>query len=87
MERIGWTIRFDDKVWRESDLTLGQAGLFEDLTKEPWPRWPIASASQLLSLMAVFLADGDPSKLDEALGQLAGLNMVDALAMVTPGEE
>lgn len=84
MSQVGWTLTFGDRVFHESDLTLGQAVRIQELTGQPWPRWPIASAQDLASILAVCLADGD---LDESIAQVAGLNMLEAMAMVEPGEE
>ena len=69
---------------RDWDVELVQ---FQELTGLPWPGTPIDSANALVSLLAVLLADGAPSKLDEALAQASSLTMVEALEMVAPGEE
>jgi hypothetical protein len=81
---MGWSIHFGDKVWREADITLGQAARLQELTNERWPVSPLTSASHLLATIAVFLSDGTTSapSLNEAIAVLQAMNAIEVFGMV-----
>lgn len=85
--RVGWTITFEGKAWTESDLSLADASRALEITGGSWTDLhPLTSPDHFAALLACLLA-GAGEDFDAALARVSILPMVDALAMVSAGEE
>jgi hypothetical protein len=87
MARVGWTITFEGKAFCESDLTVADSIRALEVAGCTWVELhPLAGPAQFVALLATFLA-AIGEDFDQAAARVSRLRMVDALDMVTAGEE
>ncbi len=77
-----WTITFEDHVYRENDITIGQAERIEDLIGDNWARIaPLRSAKHARSILTVFHTDATGMSEVEVVAKIRQIKINDFLNM------
>lgn len=75
---MAWRIQFDGQVYRESDLTIGQAEAIEKETGLTWRQLnPLRSAACASAILAVCHSDRTGVSLEAARAQVRALRIDD----------
>jgi hypothetical protein len=85
---VAWRIRYEGQVYREADLTLGQAEQIETMVDATWARIsPLHSAKHAKAILAVMHSARSGVSVDEALAQVAAVTVDGFMSMLEKDED
>lgn len=77
-----WKLTWREDVYREADITLGQAEQIEDLTGSTWQRInPLASARYAVAILSVLAAERTDRPVAEVAAEVKAIKSSDYFEM------
>lgn len=85
---MAWVLTFDGQVYREADLTIGEAEQIENLTSSTWRVInPLRSAVHARAILQTLLTSREGVAAEVALDKVRGLKVNDFLDMLSQEED
>ena len=85
---MAWVLKFDGQVYREADLTIGEAEDIEDVASTTWRQInPLRSAKHARSILQVLLESRAGLSADAARAKVRALKVDEFLEMLSAEDD